>query len=115
MSARLPPYWKQDSKELPDPAFNYSGTTSVIPKGSSERIYPQLNVGETGLISIIDTPTLTPAHDGLFYIARTAEANYQINTLASRQVALTSNADIVLIENKGTTNEKYKWGIIHLI
>jgi hypothetical protein len=112
----LPPYWKQErSPKLPDPAYNYHGLTGVIPKGGKETIYPKLNVGETGLISVIDTPTLTPAHDGLFYIARTSTSHYQIDTLASRQVVVSSVGSNVSIENKGTTNESYKWGIIHLI
>ena len=112
----LPPYWtQQQTPKLPDPAYNVKGQTGVIPKGLKETIYPKLDVGESGLISVVDTPTLTPAHDGLFYICRTAPSNYQIDVLASRQVMVSSNADVVSIENKGTSNESYKWGLIHLI
>ena len=113
---RLPPYYKQDpSPKLPDPAYNYHGFTGVIPKNGKEEIDPKLNVGETGLISVIDSPSLTPSHDGLFYIARTSESNYQIDTLASRQVLISSVGSVVSIENKGVTSEAYKWAVIHLI
>jgi len=51
----------------------------------------------------------------LFYICKTSSNTYQIDTITARQVLLSSNADVVYIENKGTTNESYKWSIIHLI
>ena len=112
----FPPFWKQEPPPvLPDPANNYHGQTGTIPKGNKEAIDPKLNVGETGLVSVVDTPTSAPTHDGLFYICKTSSNTYQIDTITARQVLLSSNADVVYIENKGTTNESYKWSIIHLI
>ena len=112
----FPPFWKQEPPPvLPDPANNYSGQTSTVPKGNKEAIDTKLNVGETGLVSVVDTPTSAPTHDGLFYICKTSSNTYQIDTITARQVLLSSNADVVYIENKGTTPEAYKWSIIHLI
>ena len=112
---RLPPYYKQESKILPDPVANFIGYTDVIPKGNTEPVYLQLDIGETGLVSIVDTPALTPTHDGLFYVARQSSNTWQINILASRQVDLKVVGNETVIENKGTTPEKYKWSVIHLI
>jgi len=111
----LPPYWKQDSKLLPDPINNYSGYTNIIPKGSYEAVDLKFQVGESGLVSIIDSPTSLPTHDGLFYIARTGTSTWQIDTIASRQVVLSVIGGQTVIENKGTTNEQYKWAALHLI
>jgi len=112
---RLPPYYKQESMTLPDPVANFIGFTGIIPKGGTEPVHLGLDVGETGLVSIVDTPVLSPAHDGLFYVARQSSNTWQINTLASRQVDIKVVGDNLVIENKGTTPEKYKWSVVHLI
>jgi len=112
----FPPFWKQEPPPLlPDPANNYHGQTGIVPKGNKEAIDTKLNIGETGLVSVVHNPTLLPTHDGLFYICKTSSNTYQINTITTRQVLLSSTADTVYIENKGTTSEAFKWSIIHLI
>jgi len=111
----LPPYWKQEPPPtLPDPAFNLTGKTGLVLKGTSEDIGEIMAIGSVALLSVVDIPPHSNTNDALFYIAR-YDTGYNIDILATRQVGLLDSGTTLRIENKGTSTEQYKWSIIHLI
>lgn len=109
----IPPYYPQVNFELPDPVQHKKGITPVVLQNKNYDIGIVMKIGSTGLVSVVDVPAHSNTNDGLFYVAR-YDGGYNIDILATRQVGLKSNGDTLLVENKGSTDEIYRWSVLHL-